>query len=412
MSKLRTDHTAIQQKSVILPYAWMTVILCWSAVAVMSSLYVTIPLVPLFADVFGKTLAEAAIPGSIFSLGFAAGCLVYGGLSDRFGRKQIIVTGLFALTIISLCLGFTSQYPLLITLRLLQGLAAATFSPVALAYAVDMFPSEKRVTAIGFISTGFLVAGIAGQVFSIVISEHMGWNMVFRVLGVLYAITFLIVTFFLPKAPTPQRGVRIWASFSQLGTVLRSYPLWLSYTVAFVLLMSFVSMYTALGSYLSGPEFGLTSKQMLYVRSAGIVGMLLSPFAGKLARKFGVHLVLRTALMLSILSLVLMGLTHSLMAMLVLSVCFVSGIALSVPSLIALVGQLGGSARAIAVSLYTFILFAGTSLAPVLSIRLMGSGGNQMTTFMMLASVLFVGFIASLLIRQKQGHSLKRNRSA
>ncbi|MBE0340762.1 hypothetical protein E4V51_05570, partial [Paenibacillus sp. 28ISP30-2] len=83
-------------------------------------------------------------------------------------------------------------------------------------------------------------------------------------------------------------------------------------------------------------------------------------------------------------------------------VCFVRGICPGVPSLIAIGGPLGGSARAIAVSLYTFILFAGTSLAPVLSIRLMGSGGNQTTTFMMLASVLFVGFIASLLIRGKR----------
>lgn len=195
MSKLRTNHTVIQKENVALPYAWMTVILCWSAVAVMSSLYVTIPLVPLFAKVFGKTLAEAALPGSIFSLGFAAGCLVYGGLSDRFGRKQVIVIGLLALTIISLSISLTSQYSVLVTLRLLQGLAAATFSPVALAYAVDMFPAEKRVTAIGFISTGFLVAGIAGQVFSIVISEQMGWNTVFRMLGILYAITFLIVLF-------------------------------------------------------------------------------------------------------------------------------------------------------------------------------------------------------------------------
>ncbi|KAF6629207.1 MFS transporter [Paenibacillus sp. EKM208P] len=409
MSKLRTNHTVIQKENVALPYAWMTVILCWSAVAVMSSLYVTIPLIPLFAKVFGKTLAEAALPGSIFSLGFAAGCLVYGGLSDRFGRKQVIVTGLLALTIISLSISLTSQYSVLVILRLLQGLAAATFSPVALAYAVDMFPAEKRVTAIGFISTGFLVAGIAGQVFSIVISEQMGWNTVFRMLGILYAITFLIVLFFLPKTPSPQRGVRIWAAFSQLGTVLRSYPLWLSYTVAFVLLMSFVSMYTVLGSYLGGPEFGLNSRQMLYVRSAGIIGMLLSPFAGKLAQKYGVHLILRTALILAILSLALMGMTHSLIAIVVLSVCFVSGIALSVPSLIAIVGQLGGAARAIAVSLYTFVLFAGTSLAPTLSIRLMGNGSNQTTTFMMLATVLSVGFIASLLIRQKQNDSLKRN---
>lgn len=408
MSKLRTNDSVIQKENVALPYAWMTVILCWSAVVVMSSLYVTIPLVPLFAKVFGKTLAEAALPGSIFSLGFAAGCLIYGGLSDRFGRKQVIVAGLLALTILSLSLSLTNQYSVLVVLRLLQGLAAATFSPVALAYAVDMFPTEKRVTAIGFISTGFLVAGIAGQVFSIIISEQIGWNMVFRMLGVLYAITFLIV-FFLPKAPSPQRGVRIWAAFGQLGTVLRSYPLWLSYTVAFVLLMSFVSMYTVLGSYLGGPEFGLNSRQMLYVRSAGIIGMLLSPFAGKLAQKYGVHLILRTALILSILSLALMGMTHSLMTIVVLSVCFVSGIALSVPSLIAIVGLLGGAARAIAVSLYTFILFAGTSLAPVLSIRLMDNGGNQTTTFMLLAAVLSLGFIASLLIRSHQNDPLKRN---
>ncbi|KAF6577165.1 MFS transporter [Paenibacillus sp. EKM212P] len=409
MSKLRTHHTVIQKGNVALPYAWMTVILCWSAVVVMSSLYVTIPLLPFFAKVFGKTLAEAALPGSIFSLGFAAGCLVYGGLSDRFGRKQVIVTGLLALTIISLSISLTSQYSVLVILRLLQGLAAATFSPVALAYAVDMFPAEKRVTAIGFISTGFLVAGIAGQVFSIVISEQMGWNTVFQILGVLYAITFLIVLFFLPKTPSPQRGVRIWSAFSQLGTVLRSYPLWLTYTVAFVLLMSFVSMYTVLGSYLSGPEFGLNSRQMLYVRSAGIIGMLLSPFAGKLGQKFGVHIILRTALILAILSLALMGMTHSLIAIVVLSVCFVSGIALSVPSLIAIVGQLGGAARAIAVSLYTFVLFAGTSLAPTLSIRLMGNGSNQTTTFMMLATVLSVGFIASLLIRRQQNNPLKRD---
>lgn len=409
MSKLRTHHTVIQKGNVALPYAWMTVILCWSAVVVMSSLYVTIPLLPFFAKVFGKTLAEAALPGSIFSLGFAAGCLVYGGLSDRFGRKQVIVTGLLALTIISLSISLTSQYSVLVILRLLQGLAAATFSPVALAYAVDMFPAEKRVTAIGFISTGFLVAGIAGQVFSIVISEQMGWNTVFRMLGVLYAITFLIVLFFLPKPPPPQRGVRIWSAFSQLGTVLRSYPLWLTYTVAFVLLMSFVSMYTVLGSYLSGPEFGLNSRQMLYVRSAGIIGMLLSPFAGKLGQKFGVHNILRTALILAILSLALMGMTHSLIAIVVLSVCFVSGIALSVPSLIAIVGQLGGAARAIAVSLYTFVLFAGTSLAPTLSIRLMGNGSNQTTTFMMLATVLSLGFIASVLIRSHQNDPLKRD---
>lgn len=62
--------------------------------ALMTSLYVTILLLPLFAENYGVSLAEAAATGSVFSLGFALGCLVYGVLSDKYGRKQVILSGL------------------------------------------------------------------------------------------------------------------------------------------------------------------------------------------------------------------------------------------------------------------------------------------------------------------------------
>ena len=137
-------------------YSVMTLILYWSGIAVMSSLYVTIPLLSIFADTYGISLTQAAATGSVFSLGFAIGCLIYGVLSDKYGRKKIILIGLMALTFISFLLGTVDHFSWIVVLRGLQGAAAATFSPVALAYAVEMFPADKRVTAIGFISTGFL----------------------------------------------------------------------------------------------------------------------------------------------------------------------------------------------------------------------------------------------------------------
>lgn len=381
-------------------YSLMTAILCWSGMVVMSSLYVTIPLISLFADSFNISPAEAAVPGSIFSLGFAVGCLVYGALSDKFGRKKVIFIGLIFLTLISLMLGFVDSLSWLIVFRGLQGAAAATFSPVALAYAVEMFPAEKRVTTIGFISTGFLAAGILGQVMSSAISQQYGWNAIFILSSVIYAVTALLVYYVLPRGEIHQPHINILTPIRQMGRVFMQKNLVLSYLVALVLLMSFVSMYTVLGSYLSGSGFGLTAQQILYVRLTGIVGMLFSPFAGHLAQKFGVRRVLRGGLLLAIVSLACLGFSSNLVVLTVLSVFFVTGIAVAVPSLVTLVGQLGGKLRGIAVSAYTFILFAGTSLAPFLSINFMKTGSYSLT-FVLLAVVLGIGFGAALLIGQE-----------
>lgn len=381
-------------------FSLMAAILCWSGMVVMSSLYVTIPLISLFAELYRITPTQAAATGSVFSVGFAIGCLIYGALSDKYGRKQVILIGLVALAAISLLLGMVESFSWMIVLRGLQGFAAATFSPVALAYAVEMFPADKRVTTIGFISTGFLVAGIVGQVVSSLISEQHGWNAVFYLLAGVYALTAVLILRFLPKGEIQQPHATIWEPLKQIGKVFSQKNLVLCYVVALVLLMSFVSMYTVLGNYLSGPDFGLNKAEVLYVRSVGVLGMLISPLSGRVAMRFGVRAVLRGGLLLAMAGLASLGLIASLPLLIAMSVIFVAGIALSVPALVSLVGQLAGKARGIAVSVYTFVLFAGTSLGPIISIRLMESG-SYLLTFALLALLLGIGLLASLLIQRE-----------
>jgi predicted MFS family arabinose efflux permease len=261
-----------------------------------------------------------------------------------------------------------------------------------------MFPAKKRVTAIGFITTGFMVAGIVGQVMSEVVSQNYGWNAVFYLLAVVYSITAVLILKFLPKTDFQNANTSILEPIWNIGKLFTRKNLIFAYLVAFVLLMSFVSMSTVLGTYLSGSKFGLSQQEILYVRSIGVIGMLLSPYAGLLAERFGILKILRGGLLLAILGLASLGLISNLTLLVILSVIFIAGIALVGPAPISIVGQFGGQSRGIAVSVYTFILFSGTSLGPIIAIQCMRTDSFSLT-FILLALVLGIGFWAACLIR-------------
>lgn len=147
MSQSVSIENSIQNRS----YSMVTLILFWCGLIVVSSLYLTIPLVPIFADTFDVSVTQATWTSSSFSFFYALGFLFFGPLSDRYGRKQIILFGLITLTIVSSLIGFIDSLQVLVALRGLQGIAASTFAPSALAYVVEVFPVKKRVTAIGFV---------------------------------------------------------------------------------------------------------------------------------------------------------------------------------------------------------------------------------------------------------------------
>ncbi|MGE7750871.1 MFS transporter [Lysinibacillus fusiformis] len=379
-------------------YALMTTILSWTGMVVMSSLYLTIPLISLFSDYFNISLVQAGFTSSVFSLGFALGCFFYGAISEKYGRKNVIVFGLFSLSMITLLLGLVNDFSIILLLRGIQGLAAATFSPVALAYTLEVFPNDRKVGAIGFISTGFLVAGIVGQVFSGYVSEHSHWHVIFYVLAAVYLITALLVVWILPKGVLQNESKNIWAPLKRIGIIFTNRNLIFSYIISFVLLMSFVSMYIILGAYLTSDSFGMNSQNLIYIRAFGIVGMVMSPFAGKLAKRFNVLFVLKMALCLSIISLTVMSLISTIAGLTIISILFVGGIALAVPSLVTLVSQLGWNMGGIAVSMYTVILFAGTSIAPFISVYLIRTGSFTVA-FLLLATTLSIGLVSALLIK-------------
>lgn len=117
--------------------------------------------------------------------------------------------------------------------------------------------------------------------------------MVFFLLSIVYMITAVWVHYSLPKGETSQSYTDILGPIKQMSKVFTHKSLVMSYMIAFVLLMAFVNMFTVLGNYLSSPIYTLTAEQILYFRLAGLFGMLLSPIAGRLTKRFEVRKVLQ-----------------------------------------------------------------------------------------------------------------------
>ena len=340
---------------------------------VVSQLYLSIPLVPLISQIFDVSPNVASWLGSAFGFAYAFGFLVFGPLSDRYGRKRILVPGLGVLASISFAVGASPSFQVLLQLRVVQGFVAATFAPTALAYIGENLPAVVRPIGIACMSTGFLLAGIVGQVYGSAIGAIYGWRWVFWLLAIAYAVFILLIGTQLPKGTRQKLNTSILSVYKNMAALLIRPSLLSAYAAAFMVLLSFVAMYSGLGGYLEN-RYGIDQNGLFLIRLAGIPGMLLSPLFGNFIQKWGSKKVVICGLLLAAFGLGLEAFATQLPILVFASGVFVAGISATVPALIALVGSLAPEARGAAVALYTFVLFVGASFGPLVNTWLRPAG--------------------------------------
>ena len=133
----------------VVNWGLLTFVMFWTGLVILCSLYMTIPLLSVFAEEFTITANQAAWAGSIFSIFFAIGCVFFGIMSEKFGLKRVMVFGILCLGALTILVGFASDFRQLLIFRALQGIASATFSPVAITYIGKVFPHRKTCHHIG-----------------------------------------------------------------------------------------------------------------------------------------------------------------------------------------------------------------------------------------------------------------------
>jgi len=248
------------------------------------------PLLPAIQSQFGKS---STVMGFLFSgYSFCAGLsvLIWGPLSDVFGRKQGLMGGLIVFCAGSF-ISFTSKdFGMLLAGRIVTGMGASLLSLNTISYAADFFPYKTRGWAMGCIFASYFAALILGVPLGSWLGDRLGWNAVFGAMACISLALVVALKWLLPRLP----GHAVRASEIQLSSCIRQYAGFLKTQTAAGALLSamFASAGTMgfiafIGIWLND-SFGIPSSKIgLVFLVSGGAALLASPFAGSLADRIG-----------------------------------------------------------------------------------------------------------------------------
>jgi YNFM family putative membrane transporter len=386
-----TPHTRAKAGSDQAPVLAPLAVLVSCALLVLAQLYLAITLAPVIGEALGGGgPAAAAALGTTYALAYGLGFLIFGPLSDRYGRKPILVAGMAVLAAATAGMAAASSLAMVAAVRTVQGLVAASFSAVALAYVGEALPPRWRSIGIGAMSTAFLSAGILGQVYAQAVAQAIGWRWVFGLAAPAFVIAAIAMATILLEPPRTGEPASLGQKYRQLARLAIQRELVLPNVASIPVLLSFVAMYAALGPLLQN-QFGLPDTSVLYVRLAGLPAILLAPLAGWLVGHHGPTRVAVVGYLLAAVGLAAEAFSVTALWLLVIaSVVFVLGIATIVPAVIAMVGGRGGSSRAGALALNGLYVFAGASCGPLVAQLPLGFTGLMLTlaALLMIAAAL------------------------
>lgn len=338
------------------------VILVVTALFVLTQLYAAIPLSTPVSSALGGDATFAL--STSFSLTYAAGFLIWGPVSDRYGRKRVMAIAVGVLAVTTLLCALASSPSAMTLLRALQGLSASGFAPVALAYLAEAVAPARRAGAIGAMSTSFLVAGIFGQVLASVIALRAGWPWFFVLCGIVLAIAFALILAAATEAPRHAPSPSLLAQFANLAHLL-TMPVIVLLSIAHItLLLSFVALYTGIGQHLQSLD--MPASATVLIRLAALPAMFISLSVGALAQRLAMARVAQLGFTLAAVGVLgEVALSGTIPGLAAASIVYVAGVALAVPSMINLYGEAAAPNRGSGMAINGFVLFIGAGIGSV-----------------------------------------------
>jgi YNFM family putative membrane transporter len=281
-----------------------TLALCIGTFTLLPAVYAPQPVLPLLSQDFHISPGVAGLTLSVFNIALALSLLVAGPLSDRIGRRPLIITASLLLVIPTLLAAAAPSYAWLLVARAAQGVLASGIGAVAIAYIGDELPPEQRGSAIGWYGMALSWSALLGRVGGGLLAGQFGWRGMFIGLGALSLLGALTLTLGLPPARRFTPSADAWAAFRQMGDTLRSRVLIGGYLVGFLMGIILLGFLTYISYYLSAPPFNLSTSQLGLIFLAYVFG-LAAPLAGSISTRVGRRPVITVCLLILSLGIVL-----------------------------------------------------------------------------------------------------------
>ncbi|HEY5792660.1 MAG TPA: MFS transporter [Chthoniobacterales bacterium] len=249
---------------------------------------IVIPVLPLYAEHFGANAWQIGWLVGVFSMAQFFFAPLWGKISDRIGRKPVLLIGILGTIAGYLWMGLAHTLWMLFAARLIDGIAGANIS-AAQAYMADISSAENRARAMGLIGAAFGLGFVFGPALGGWASQTFNYAAPMFIAAALAFLNFLFVVFWLPESRPPgligEKGEPLFPGL--LSHVSRRIYFW-SLGSYFLVIFGF-SMMTTVFALLLLHRFELDAMHTGYLFAGiGILGAFIQGgLIGRLVRRFG-----------------------------------------------------------------------------------------------------------------------------
>jgi MFS transporter, DHA1 family, tetracycline resistance protein len=388
---------------------------------------IVIPVLPYYAEgtKFGATPSQVGLLFASYSVMQLIFAPVLGRLSDKYGRRPILLISLLGTSVGFLILGFATTLWMLFVGRIIDGISGGNIS-TAQAYIADITTKENRAKGMGLIGAAFGLGFVFGPAIGGILSRW-GINVPFLFAGGLAFLNAILLYFALPETVTPDHPARTSAAagrgWQQLIGALRNPQLGFVLTIYFLSIVAF-SIMTATFSLFMMFRLGYDAFHNGWVFAfVGIISAIIQGgLIGKLVKRFGEPLLVIIGGVLfsaSLLAIPFVTAATGLLAILTLGAATAIGQALSAPSLSSLASKSAGAGEqggvlGVMQSVASLARAVGPSLAAVLihsAVAHVGYDGvaqkmsdtSILRTFWTAAVIQFAGFLITVCFARVYG---------
>ena len=179
-------------------YGWTFASLFVATAVALVGIGIIAPILPLYAKTFSASGFEIGLAFAAFPLSRAVVGPIVGRLSDRIGRRRLILVGLGAFTILSLLYTVIGSLWQLGALRFVQGAASMMVTPIAQAYVGDITPRERAGLMMNMFYSSMFVGVSLGPLIGGWVGETWSHEMAFVAMGILSVIALVMVAVWVP----------------------------------------------------------------------------------------------------------------------------------------------------------------------------------------------------------------------
>jgi len=366
-------------------------------------LYCVQPLMEEFSSEFKLSATMASLALSAATICLAVSMLLFGSLSEVWGRKPVMVSSMLVASILCLLTAFSANYYYLLFLRALTGIVLAGVPSVAMAYLGEEMESKSLGKAMGLYISGNAVGAMGGRIISGILSEFFSWHAAIGGIGVIsIAATLSFALTLQPSRNFQARKLNMNVLGRSLINHLKDPGLLCLYGLGFLLLGSNVALFNYIAYVLTSKPYSLQQGVVSWIFLLFIIGMFSSIWIGRLVDRYGRHYILIANLFLIIIGALLtlhVGfLVWKIMGLALTTFGFFGGHSIAS----GWVSQRAAANKAQASSLYLFLYYTGSSVGGTLGGVLWSHLGWSGIVIMVIAFT-FIGIVLAVALLKITG---------